>query len=126
MAKKKVTPKKGEVLLLMQGIRFRDCLIISLNGKNSEIFDAVGEYDTIMFPAIVQSDLITGQPIDNPQLKNVRVDHLLTSPACPNIEGVKKSQGKLYFNEKPISHEAVLAIMNYMNAKEAMNNLFGM
>lgn len=120
---KKKPVHTGQVGVLMQGIKFRDCLIITCKGQNMEIFDKLGDYDTIMFPAIVEADLMTGKKIDHPALQNTRIDQLLMYNARPRIEGVDQPKEAMFFNKKPISKIMIDKFLNFLNRFELKKSM---
>lgn len=98
--------------VLLQGIKFRDTLIITLKGANKDLFKKVDGYNVILFPAIVDEDAVVDADIDEPSLLNVRIDHLLLSSAKANIEGVK--QEGLFFNKKPITEKQLAPLQKVL------------
>lgn len=97
---------------LLQGIKFRDTLIITLKGENADLFKKLGDYHVVLVPAVIDEEAVVPVKIDEPSLKNTRIDQLLTSNAALKIEGVNDKKKHLFFNKKTPSQKGTGSTYN--------------
>ena len=108
-------------VVFLQGVKFRDTLILSLKGTNKDLFKQVGGYNVIMFPAIVDDKQVATAEIDEPFFHATRIDQLMMSPATVRVEGGKED-GR-FFNKKPIPAKELEKLMDILNKWEVSEYL---